>query len=193
MKRLAIFASGGGTNMEAIAQYFQENRSNNISIACVITDQKEAFVRERAKRLDIPCQYLTREQLNDPDFLLPLLNEYRVDTIILAGYLRLIPPFLLQAFPQKIVNIHPALLPKFGGKGMYGMRVHEAVKRSEEHETGITIHVIDEEYDKGSILFQASVEIDSEDSPEDIANKVHQLEHKHFAPTIEKWLMAMGE
>lgn len=188
MKKLAIFASGGGTNMEAITRYFLDKKPSDIVVACVITDQKNAYVRERSKKFGIPCFYMSKQQLNDKEYLLGLLDTYSVDAIVLAGYLRLVPTFLLEAYPERIVNIHPALLPKYGGKGMYGMNVHQAVKQSGERETGITIHVIDQGYDKGKTLFQAKVSIEDTDTPEDIANKVHVLEHKYFAPTIERWL-----
>lgn len=190
MKRLAIFASGGGTNMEAITRYFLGKKSSGIMVACVITDQKNAYVRERSKMLGIPCVYLTRQQLNDSGYLLSMLDRYSIDAIVLAGYLKLVPAFLIEAYPERIVNIHPALLPKYGGKGMYGMNVHQAVKDAGERETGITIHIIDQEYDKGKTLFQAKVSIDDSDSPEDIANKVHVLEHQYFPQTIENWLNA---
>lgn len=188
MKKVALFASGNGTNMQKIAEYFQQHPMDEIEIVCVISDQKEAYVLERAKAFDIPSHYLTREQLNTPEVLLPLLKGYNVEAIILAGYLRLIPPFLLSAYPKRIVNIHPALLPKYGGKGMYGMHVHEAVKKAGEKVSGITIHIIDEDYDRGEILFQSTTSIDSSDTPIDIAHKVQKLEHAYFAPTIAKWL-----
>lgn len=193
MKKLTVFASGSGTNMEAIARYFQEKKEVPIEVACVITDRQDAYVQERAKALGIPSHYLTAEELRTPGYLLPLLKKYDTDAIILAGYLRLIPPFLLDAFPHKIVNIHPALLPKYGGRGMYGMKVHEAVKASGDEETGITIHLIDEEYDRGKILFQARTGLSPQDTPESIAEKVHVLEYRHFAPVIEDWLMGWDD
>lgn len=174
--------------MEAIARYFQEKAKKDIVVDCVITDQKEAYVQERAKHLSIPSYYLTHTELSSPDFLLNFLRERDIHAIILAGYLKLIPQFLLDAFPKRIINIHPALLPKYGGKGMYGMNVHKAVKEANEKETGITIHIIDHEYDKGEILCQAKTPIDPSDTPEEIAQKVHKLEHQYFAPTIEKWI-----
>lgn len=189
MKTIAIFASGSGSNMQKIAEYLQEHPESGVQIACVISNQPSAFVLERAKRFDIPGHYLTREQLNTPGQLLPLLQEYGVDAIILAGYLRLIPEFLLDAFPQRIVNIHPALLPMYGGKGMHGMNVHRAVKAAGETESGITIHVIDKEYDRGVTLFQATTPIDPiNDTAEEIQQKVMRLEHRYFAPVIVEWL-----
>lgn len=192
MKTIAIFASGSGSNMQKIAEYCQEHPELEIKIACVITDQKEAYVQERAKAFGIPSHYLTREELASSSLLLPLLEGYHVDAIVLAGYLRLIPTFLLRAYPDRIVNIHPALLPKYGGKGMHGMNVHRAVKAAGETTSGITIHVIDEEYDRGTTLFQATTEISSTDTAEEIQQKVQVLEHRYFAPTIAKWLTTLG-
>lgn len=174
--------------MEAITKYFQGKDVQEIVVDCVITDQEDAYVQTRAEKLCVPSFYLTRKELSDPNFLIPFLEKRGIYAIILAGYLRLIPQFLLDAYPRKIVNIHPALLPKYGGKGMYGMNVHQAVKEANEKETGITIHIIDHEYDKGEILCQEKVCIDPCDPPEDIAQKVHTLEHQYFASTIEKWI-----
>lgn len=188
MTSLAIFASGNGTNMEAIAQYLSEHPSLGIRIGCVVVDRRDAFVRRRAKAYGIPDHYLTSEELQDPAVLLPLLHSYRVDRVILAGYLRKIPLFMLEAFPHRILNIHPALLPKYGGKGMYGRHVHEAVHAAGERTTGITIHEIDEQYDRGRTIFQAEVEIDpTQDSPDVIAQKVHALEHEHFPRVVAEW------
>lgn len=193
MKRIAIMASGSGSNMQKIAEYLSQHPKSEVEIACVITDQKEAYVQERAKSLGIPSHYLTGRELSSAEKLLPLLEGYHVDAIILAGYLRLIPQFLLKAFPHRIVNIHPALLPKYGGKGMYGMNVHCAVKEAGETTSGITIHVIDEEYDRGTTLFQATTELLPTDTPEDIQHKVQILEHRHFAPTIVQWLHSLPQ
>lgn len=188
MTSLAIFASGNGTNMEAIAQYLSEHPSLGIRITCVVVDRRDTFVRQRAKAHGIPDHYLTSAELQDPAVLLPLLRSYRVDCVILAGYLRKIPLFMLEAFPHRILNIHPALLPKYGGKGMYGRHVHEAVHAAGERTTGITIHEIDEQYDRGRTIFQAEVEIDpTQDSPDVIAEKVHALEHEHFPRVVAEW------
>lgn len=188
--KLAIFASGSGSNAEAIVRYLHDNQpEKGVRVACVITNKADAYVLDRAKRLGIPALYLTSDQLKSQETLLPILREYGVSHIVLAGYLALIPKFLLEAFPQRIVNIHPALLPKYGGKGMYGMHVHEAVKAAGESETGITIHVIDEEYDRGTTLFQAHTKVSPEDTPEDIAQKVHVLEHRYFPEVIACWVL----
>lgn len=187
--RLAIFASGSGSNAEAIVRYLHDNHpEKGIRVACILTNKSDAYVLERAKRLGVPARYLTSDELRSEETLLPILQGYGVSHIVLAGYLALIPKFLLEAFPQRIVNIHPALLPKYGGKGMYGMHVHEAVKAAGECETGITIHVIDEEYDRGTTLFQARTEVSPDDTPEDIAQKVHVLELRYFPEVIVHWV-----
>ncbi|MDO4771905.1 phosphoribosylglycinamide formyltransferase [Porphyromonas sp.] len=188
--KVAIFASGSGSNAEAIVRYLHhEHPEKGIRVACIIANKPYAYVLERAKMLDIPARYMTPSELRDEEQLLPLLADFGVEYIILAGYLALIPPFLLKTFPQRIVNIHPALLPKHGGKGMYGMHVHEAVKAAGETETGITIHIIDEEYDKGTTLFQARTAVVSSDTPEEIAQKVHLLEHRYFPEVISRWIL----
>ncbi len=193
MKKIAIFASGSGSNMQKIAEYLRENPQAGVQIACVISDQPNAYVLERAKNFGIPSHYLTREELGNPTLLITMLQKYGVDAIVLAGYLRLIPEFLLDAYPQKIVNIHPALLPKYGGKGMHGMNVHRAVKAAGETTSGITIHIIDREYDRGTMLFQATTEIDpTTDTAEEIQQKVMCLEHRHFAPVIVEWIRGLG-
>ena len=187
--KLAIFASGSGSNAEAIVRYFHDSQAERgIRVACIITNKPDAYVLERAKRLGIPAYCLTSDQLKSEETLLPILRERGVSHIVLAGYLALVPKFLIDAFSQRILNIHPALLPKYGGKGMYGMYVHEAVKTAREYETGITIHVIDEEYDKGTTLFQAHTAVSPEDTPEDIAQKVHVLEHRYFPEVIAYWI-----
>lgn len=174
--------------MQKIAEYFRDHPERELCIATVITDCADAYVQTRAKAFGIPAHHLTKAQLSDPAYLLPLLAGYEVDAVILAGYLRLIPDFLLQAYPDRIVNIHPALLPKYGGKGMHGMHVHEAVKAAGESVSGITIHIIDGEYDKGTTLFQAETELLPVDTPQEIQQKVQVLEHRYFAPVIADWL-----
>ena len=184
MTRIALFASGSGTNVENIANYF--NGRTTVKPACVLCNNPDAFVLERAKRLNLDSMTFTRTEFNDGKKIMEYLAKHDIDMIVLAGFLWLVPQYLIDAYPSRIVNIHPALLPKFGGKGMYGMHVHEAVKQSGETETGITIHLIDGNYDKGSTVFQAKVTIDPSDSPDDIANKVHALEYKHYPEVIEK-------
>lgn len=184
MIRIALFASGSGTNVENIANYF--NGKTTAKPVCVLCNKPDAFVLERAKRLNLDSMTFNRADFNDGKRIMDYLAKHDIDMIVLAGFLWLVPQYLIDAYPSRIVNIHPALLPKFGGKGMYGMHVHEAVKQSGETETGITIHLIDGNYDKGSTVFQAKVAINPSDSPDDIANKVHALEYKHYPEVIEE-------
>lgn len=186
--KIALFASGSGTNVENIANYFKGKTT--AKPVCVLCNKPEAFVLERAKRLNLDSMTFNRADFNDGKKIMDFLVNHDIDMIVLAGFLWLVPQYLIDAYPSRIVNIHPALLPKFGGKGMYGMHVHEAVKQSGETETGITIHLIDGNYDKGSTVFQAKVAIDPSDTPDDIANKVHALEYKYYPEVIEK--IAMG-
>ncbi|WBL43940.1 phosphoribosylglycinamide formyltransferase [Algoriphagus halophytocola] len=182
MKRLAILASGSGSNAEKIMAHFQH--SAKAEIALVASNKPDAFVLERAKKFDVPTFTFSRKEM-DAGQLLEKLREEKIDWVILAGFLLKIPVALTRAFPDRMVNIHPALLPKYGGKGMYGTHVHEAVKAAGEKETGITIHLVNEHYDEGKIIFQASTPVTEEDTPESIAAKVHELEHRHFPQVIE--------
>lgn len=184
MIRIALFASGSGTNVENITNYF--DGKTTAKPVCVLCNKPDAFVLERAKRLNLDSMTFNRADFNDGKRIMDYLAKHDIDMIVLAGFLWLVPQYLIDAYPSRIVNIHPALLPKFGGKGMYGMHVHEAVKQSGETETGITIHLIDGNYDKGSTVFQAKVAINPSDSPDDIANKVHALEYKHYPEVIEE-------
>ena len=184
MTRLAIFASGSGTNAENIIKYFQ-NRSG-ISISCVCTNRPDAGVIERAQRHHIPVLVFTREDLYQNGRVLTYLNQNMIDWIILAGFLWLVPAALIDRYPSKIINIHPALLPQYGGKGMYGERVHRAVLENSEKKSGITIHFVNREYDKGSIIFQATCEVDPADTSESLATRVHKLEYEHFPRVIEE-------
>lgn len=181
--QIALFASGSGTNVENIAKYF-DGRTTAKPV-CVLCNKPDAFVLERAKRLGLDSMTFNRADFNDGKRIMEYLNKYKVDMIVLAGFLWLVPQYLIDAYPSRIVNIHPALLPKFGGKGMYGMHVHEAVKQSGETETGITIHLIDGNYDQGSTVFQAKVQVSPTDSPDDIATKVHALEYEYYPKVIE--------
>ena len=185
MKNLAILASGSGTNAEEIIKYFQTSSKGRVVL--VASNKKEAFVLQRAKKFQVPSYIFNKASLESGE-LAQKLNEHKVDLVVLAGFLLKIPESLIQAFPDRIVNIHPALLPKFGGKGMYGAKVHEAVKEAGDQETGITIHLVNQNYDEGKIIFQAAVSINPEDSPETIGQKVHQLEHKYFPNVIESLL-----
>jgi len=181
LKRLAILASGSGSNAEKIMEYFQN--SAKAQIALVASNKAEAFVIERAKKFDVPTFTFSRKELEE-GVLLEKLQDEKIDWVILAGFLLKIPQELIRAFPDRMVNIHPALLPKYGGKGMYGSHVHEAVKAARDTETGITIHLVNEHYDEGKIIFQAATSLEESDSPEDIAEKVHALEHRYFPEVI---------
>jgi phosphoribosylglycinamide formyltransferase-1 len=183
--RLALFASGNGTNAEAIIRYFQNHP--RVEVRLVLSNNPEALALQRARNLQVPSHVFTRAQFHDPAFA-KQLHEAHITHIVLAGFMWLIPAQLVQAFPQRIINIHPALLPKFGGKGMYGMRVHQAVREAGETETGITIHEVNEHYDEGTVLFQARCAVAPTDTAEQIARKVHALEHDHFPPIIERWV-----
>jgi phosphoribosylglycinamide formyltransferase 1 len=187
--RIAIFASGSGSNAEQIMSYFRKH--DQIEVVLVLSNNPDAFVLDRAKKFDVPSKVFTRQQLRNSGEVLQWLLQKKVTHIVLAGFMWLMPQEIIEHYANKIVNIHPALLPNFGGKGMYGHRVHEAVKVAGEKETGITIHLVDEKYDEGKILFQASCLIDSNDTPEKIADKVHALEHQHYPAQIEKWIASM--
>lgn len=184
--RIAIFASGSGTNAEEIFKYFQHHAS--VEAVALLSNNPQAFALERAKKYEVPTLVFDRKLFRETQQVLEWLKQKNVTHIILAGFMWLVPDYLVKAFPGRIINIHPALLPKFGGKGMYGMHVHEAVKAAGESETGITIHEVNEHYDEGKIVFQAACEVKSMDSPEQIAEKVHALEYRHYPPVIEKWI-----
>ncbi len=182
MKRIAIFASGSGSNAENIINYF--NKTQTATISKVYCNNKNALIFERCKRLEVDCVLFSRDDFFKTETILSLLKE-STDVIILAGFLWKIPTNLIKAFPNQIINIHPALLPKYGGKGMYGMHVHTAVKENKETETGITIHYVNENYDEGGIIFQAKTALNNTDTPETIAQKIHLLEQEHFPKVIE--------
>jgi len=183
---IAIFASGSGSNAEKIIQHFTDHPLANVSL--VLSNKADAYVLERASKHDITALHLTNDQFRDANHLLALLSEHKIQLIALAGFLQLIPEFLVSAFPKKILNIHPALLPKYGGKGMYGYRVHQAVFDNYEKESGMTIHYVDAAYDEGQIIFQDKVALASDDTPDVIGRKVLELEHKHYARVIEEVL-----
>lgn len=186
MKRLAIFASGSGSNTENIAIYF--SKKPDLEISAILSNNANAFVLSRAKKLNIPTLVFSRSEFNKTNKIIDFLAEKKIDFVVLAGFLWLLPLNLLRKYPDSIVNIHPALLPKYGGKGMYGMNVHSAVVENKEKESGITIHMINEKYDEGKIIFQAKCNIDSKDTPEDVAEKIHKLEHEFFPKIIEQLL-----
>jgi len=184
--RVVVLASGSGTNAEAIFSYFKNHPL--IDVVLLVCNNPEAQVLKRAQKFGIPVRVVNRNEFNDKRYMLELLSSEKVTHLVLAGFLWLIPAYLIHAFPGRIVNIHPALLPKFGGKGMYGMRVHEAVKNAGESESGITIHLVNEKYDEGKVLFQATCAVGDDDSPEQIATKVHRLEHESYPKVIEDWI-----
>lgn len=186
MTNLAIFVTGGGTNCENIIRYFQNNPE--VQIPIVVSSKSDAYAIVRAKNLGIPTTVITRQQLNEDQQL--VLDTVRgCDYIILAGFLPKVPEYLINEFPNRIINIHPALLPKFGGKGMWGHHVHEAVKAAGETVSGITIHFVNPELDEGEHIAQFSTQLSPEDTPEDIADKVHVLEMAHFPQVIEQVIM----
>lgn len=189
MIRIAILASGSGTNAENIINYFKN--SDSISVVHVLSNKKEAKVLERASRLNIPSGSFDKNDFIDTDEVLNLLKE-NADYVILAGFLWKIPAKIIAAFPNKIINIHPALLPKYGGKGMYGMHVHNSVVENKEKQTGITIHYVNENYDEGAIIFQKSFEVLESDTAEDVAQKIHKLEYEYFPKVIEKVILENG-
>ena len=185
-KQLILFASGSGSNVENIVRYFEHDP--NVIIAAVFTNKRDAKVLDRCNRLKINALCFNKHAFTDSNCIINILGSLTPDLIVLAGFLWKIPQELVHAFPDKIINIHPALLPKYGGKGMYGMHVHKAVKENNETETGITIHYVNENYDEGAIIHQAKTTVLAVDTPEIIAQKIHQLEFEHFPMVIEKLL-----
>lgn len=189
MKNIAIFASGTGTNAENIARYFAN--SEIVNVAVILSNNKNAGVLERAQKLGISSFVFSKDDFSDGTPIIKRLNDFNVQLIALAGFMSKISDTILQAFPQRIINIHPALLPKFGGKGMYGDHVHEAVVKAGERESGITIHYVNEHYDEGAIIFQAACPLSPSDSPKEVAAKVHALEYKHYPFVIENLLQTL--
>ncbi len=189
MSNIAIFASGSGSNAEQIIKYFSEDSEHAVKL--ILSNKADAYVLKRAENLSVPSVVFDRQTFYNTSQVLDTLLAAEIDIIVLAGFLWLVPDYLLTTFPQRIINIHPALLPDFGGKGMYGARVHEAVIREGRKKSGITIHLIDEEYDRGRILFQAECPVLPDDTPDDLAARIHQLEHRHFPETIKAYLQTL--
>ena len=183
---IAIFVSGSGTNCENLIRYF--SGSDSINCALVLSNKADAYGLVRAERLGVPTAVTPKAQLNDPEVMMPLLREYKIDFIVLAGFRPLVPDFLIEAYPRRIVNIHPALLPKYGGKGMWGHHVHEAVKAAGEQETGMTVHYVTPVCDSGEIIAQFHTALSPDDTVDDIAEKEHQLEMEHFPQVVEQVL-----
>ena len=186
MKKIAVFASGSGSNAENVAKYF--SNKPGIEISAILSNNANAFVLSRAESLNIPTFVFSRSEFNETDKIVDFLAEKHIDFIVLAGFLWLLPLNLLRNFPNSIVNIHPALLPKYGGKGMYGMNIHKAVVANKETETGITIHMVNEKYDEGKIVFQTKCDVLPSDTADDVAEKIHQLEYEFFPKIIEQLL-----
>ena len=184
--KIAVFASGSGTNAENIVKYFKN--STLCKVELILSNKNNAYVLERAKQLGVHSFVFSANQLNETTLVDDLLEENCIDFIILAGFLLKIPQRILDKYPSKIINIHPALLPAHGGRGMYGMNVHRAVIEAGEPESGITIHLVDEHFDNGQIIFQAKCSISKDDTPEDLAVKIHLLEQLHFPRVIEEFL-----
>ncbi len=187
MKKIAIFASGSGSNAQKIVEHFQTSTEARVTL--ILANKPDAYVLERAKNLTIESVLFNRDTFYNTTQILEQLKDNDIDFIVLAGFLWLFPSYIIEQYPNKIVNIHPALLPKFGGKGMYGMKVHEAVVESKEKETGITIHYVNEKYDEGNVVFQAKFPVLSSDSAEDVATKIHDLEYTHFPKVIEELVL----
>mgnify|MGYP006078742593 FL=1 len=183
-KKIAIFASGSGSNTQSIIEYFQQKE--NIEIALIMCNKSNAFVVQRAQKLGVKCIVFNSETFKNNLGFLDILSKYEVNWIVLAGFLLKIPEYIIEDFQGKIINIHPALLPKYGGKGMYGMNVHRSVIENNETESGISIHYVNKNYDEGKMIFQASCAINAGDSPEDLANKIRLLEHQHYPKVIEE-------
>lgn len=192
MTRIAIFASGNGSNAENIVNYF-ESKKDEVEIALILTNRKKAGVIERARRLGIPVETVGKESFADPDVTGNLLDRYDIDFIVLAGFLLMIPEWLVKRYDHRIVNIHPSLLPRHGGPGMYGHHVHESVMASGDKETGITIHFVNEDCDGGEIIFQDKFEIRPGDTVEDVEAKIHELEYASFPREIERVVRSLAK
>ncbi len=189
MMNIAVFASGNGSNAENLIKYFNTNPESRIRVALVVTNRASAGVVERASRLGVPVAHIARDRFADADHVLDQLDRYDIEAIVLAGFLLMIPDYLLHRYPDRIINIHPSLLPRHGGKGMYGANVHRAVVESGDTETGITIHLVNEVYDSVRILFQTSVPVLPIDTPADVESKIHALESLHFPRVVAETLL----
>ena len=184
---IAVFASGSGTNAEEIFKYFKGHHS--IAVKGLLTNNPKALAIKRAERNNIPYLVFNKQDFVNKGHVSATLREWEIDALVLAGFLWLIPEYLIESFPDKIVNIHPALLPKFGGKGMYGAYVHQAVLNSAQEESGITIHLVNKQYDKGKIVFQEKCQVLPQDTAGTLAKRIHELEHRYYPKVIEQWLM----
>jgi len=190
MTNLAIFASGSGTNAEQIIHYFSDHKRATVKL--VLSNRRDAYVLTRVKKSGVPSWVFDRDDLYHSERVLNRLQEEQIDLIVLAGFLWLIPDTILKAYPNRIINIHPALLPGFGGKGMFGRHVHEAVIAAGEQQSGITIHLVDKVYDNGKILFQATCPVFPGDTPDTLAARIHELEHRYYPEVIRDYLDTIG-
>jgi phosphoribosylglycinamide formyltransferase-1 len=190
-RKIAIFASGSGTNAQRIIEYFSNHPE--ITVSLILSNKRDAYVLERAKKLNVPSVVFDRHSFYETREISGLLVKEAIDFIVLAGFLWLVPLDLIKAYPDRIINIHPALLPEYGGKGMYGARVHETVIQSGDKESGISIHYVNEKYDEGNIIFQAKCEVLPGDTPDTLAQRVHQLEYKHYPEVIEKLVRGLKD
>ncbi len=188
---IAIFVSGSGSNCENLIRYFEN--SERVCTALVLSNRADAYALVRAERLGVPSVVVNKAGLNDPAVMKPILEQYAIDMIVLAGFLPMVPDYLIQLFPRRIINIHPALLPKHGGKGMWGHHVHEAVKAAGDAETGITVHYVTPVCDGGEIIEQYSVELSPDDTVDDIAAKEHELEMMYFPGIVERVVMGLQD
>lgn len=191
MKRIAIFASGSGSNAQRIMEHFKRNKE--MEVALVLCNKPDAYVLQRADNFEVPTHVFTKEELLHTNSIDNLLKNLEIDLIVLAGFMWLLPERFIQKYPKRIVNIHPALLPNYGGEGMYGKKVHEAVLKAKDTETGITIHFVNENFDEGEIIYQSKCVIEKTDDVEKLAYKVHQLEHIHYPKIIEDLLKKLDK
>jgi len=189
MRNIAILASGSGTNAENIIKYFSNKKCAQVKL--VLSNRREAYVLKRAAALDVPAGFFDHNDFYSKGRVLEMLREYRIDFIVLAGFLWLVPESILRAYKRRIVNIHPALLPRYGGKGMYGERVHRAVLESKETDSGITIHYVNDRYDEGDIIFQTRCRVEDDDTAESLASRIHALEYKYYPEVIEKLILSL--
>ena len=191
MKNIAIFVSGSGTNCENIIRHFSDHQQ--VNIALVLSNRADAYALVRAQRLGVPTAVVSKSEFNDEKKMNSLLDSYHINFIVLAGFLLMVPSFLIRRYDHRMLNIHPALLPKHGGKGMYGHHVHEAVKAAGDTETGMTVHWVSDVCDGGEIIAQFSTPLSPDDTPDDIAHKEHLLEMEHFPKVIEKTILGLKE
>ncbi len=191
MKRIAIFASGSGSNAQRIMEHFKRNKE--MEVALVLCNKPDAYVLQRADNFEVPTHVFTKEELLHTNSIDNLLKNLEIDILVLAGFMWLLPERFIQNYPKRIVNIHPALLPKHGGAGMFGRKVHESVLKSKDNETGITIHYVNENFDEGEIIYQSKCTVEKNDDLEKLAYKVHQLEHIHYPKIIEDLLKKLDK